>query len=189
MVRIHEGYAAAGYCFPRPRGDGPAGRFQSMSITPFSPPTRGWSSAKPVLNSQKSGFPRPRGDGPPRRIWLPQRRGFSPPTRGWSHAEAGDRARNRVFPAHAGMVPPPPRGQRCRSRFPRPRGDGPAWIILYNRRVEFSPPTRGWSHPPAERARVRLVFPAHAGMVPSPYAACQAHRGFPRPRGDGPSPE
>ena len=131
-------------------------------------------------------FPRPRGDGPSNGYGQWSDTGVSPPTRGWTVLR---RLRVRVdagFPAHAGMDHQDLAANRPGARFPRPRGDGPAWIFASRVCTSVSPPTRGWtSCRPARRTR-RRGFPAHAGMDPGCGARPIARLWFPRPRGDGP---
>ena len=68
------------------------------------------------------------------------------------------------FPAHAGMDPYQPPDERPRSRFPRPRGDGPTTGIRGVHVTPVSPPTRGWTAASADGRHPRGGFPAHAGM-------------------------
>ena len=85
--------------------------------------------------------------------------------------------------------PRPPRRRCPRSLygFPRPRGDGPYTVYSMAEAYTVSPPTRGW--PCFCDPRVYCVhgFPAHAGMALYPGPQRIYTRGFPRPRGDGPS--
>ena len=72
------------------------------------------------------------------------------------------------------------------SRFPRPRGDGPAHELCLSHPEGVSPPTRGWT---LERGGGYLRgagFPAHAGMDPKSTVRSTPISWFPRPRGDGP---
>ena len=50
-----------------------------------------------------------------------------------------------------------------------------------------SPHTRGWTHGEQHLLGVRLGFPAHAGMDPSPTGTTSTRSRFPRTRGDGPA--
>ena len=91
------------------------------------------------------------------------------------------------FPAHAGMDPRSDARCTRRSRFPRPRGDGPSRRRARPVRTRVSPPTRGWT-----RRWIGVVvepngFPAHAGMDRRLGRLSPRSRRFPRPRGDGPS--
>ena len=84
------------------------------------------------------------------------------------------------------MDPPLLRGQPPRSRFPRPRGDGPRYRRSEAEQALVSPPTRGWTliqHPQVSMPR---GFPAHAGMDRRCTPAAPPASRFPRPRGDGP---
>ncbi len=194
--------------FPRPRGDGPEMRPQPKQKRAFSPPTRGWpvtSGPFPCVRGvfpAHAGmarrcqhraprilrFPRPRGDGP-HLLRLGDRVGaFSPPTRGWPAESSICSMLILVFPAHAGMARPMWTPRTSRPRFPRPRGDGPCGRIRVSATPTFSPPTRGWPGQRRSRQDQRRVFPAHAGMARRPRLDKRNTRGFPRPRGDGPSP-
>ena len=155
--------------FPRPRGDGPRRRWPRARLSSVSPPTRGWTAVTgrhPVevcgfpahagmdLRAHRracrsSRFPRPRGDGPRGPTPTATSTQVSPPTRGWT-LEGLRNLRGCVgFPAHAGMDPPRRRRSELRSRFPRPRGDGPYEWLLIADLDKVSPPTRGWT---ADRA-------------------------------------
>ncbi len=131
-------------------------------------------------------FPRPRGDGP----LLPQVGlhfgEVPPPTRGWSPRFFQKPLHLPGSPAHAGMVPQTARSYHARRRFPRPRGDGPAyWSVSYDSGM-VPPPTRGWSCFSLTAPPVTTGSPAHAGMVPRRQSASAVTSRFPRPRGDGP---
>ncbi len=93
-----------------------------------------------------------------------------------------------MFPAHAGMVRLEPPDLTQRRHVPRARGDGPSAACRSCRRGQCSPRTRGWSRPTVTPSPSRRMFPAHAGMVPCPWAAARPDRYVPRARGDGPSP-
>ena len=137
-----------------------------------SPPTRGWTPGDCTHHPRGiRRFPRPRGDGPdsPNRA-TGARHGFP--------AHAGMDLTKGVtldvatagFPAHAGMDRED-RGNPCSGmrRFPRPRGDGPGRAALAARKIEVSPPTRGWTLLPVLELcgfYARHGFPAHAGMDP-----------------------
>ncbi len=75
----------------------------------------------------------------------------------------------------------------ARSRFPHPRGDGPARTRLTTVTPAISPPTWGW--PAAERAvhRAEFDFPTHVGMARPTLSSDRGSLRFPHPRGDGPS--
>ena len=92
-----------------------------------------------------------------------------------------------VFPACAGMF-------RTRSKicvwlcgFPRVRGDVPRGTPLWGWRCRFSPRARGCSHTPASDQHTDSVFPACAGMFPSPHCVWVKTYCFPRVRGDVPA--
>ena len=194
--------------FPRPRGDGPASRSSAARAPTVPPPARGWSAGRrlsppsPFGSPARAGmvrhepgpravpdrFPRPRGDGP----LILEGFGFAnrvpPPARGWSLIHFWCYIRSFGSPARAGMVLVEMHIRLNPRRFPRPRGDGPDYFID----IEFSemvpPPARGWSLVRFCDVGSPVGSPARAGMVPSADAAIVQHRGFPRPRGDGPRP-
>ena len=114
-------------------------------------------------------------------------RAVSPPTRGWTRARCAWRHLRTGFPAHAGMDLSWVSWHRFSTRFPRPRGDGP--FAIFDRRTfaEVSPPTRGWTVIRRKVGKQLDGFPAHAGMDPEEARRSGPRRGFPRPRGDGPS--
>ncbi len=131
-------------------------------------------------------FPRPRGDGPGFRRLFRHCCQVPPPTRGWSRWTNCAAAGLSGSPAHAGMVPLVDGLAGIERRFPRPRGDGPAFAALAAGPISVPPPTRGWSRRHHSGNPEPCGSPAHAGMVP-----CADHRRgdpvrFPRPRGDGP---
>ena len=192
--------------FPRTRGDGPylgPGRYKSESVPPHP---RGWSAARRAASCALAGspapagmvpvlppsmhpdcrFPRTRGDGP----FFNDSRFYPltvpPHPRGWS---PGRRLRDRSrdgSPAPAGMVPRSLARPRGSIRFPRTRGDGPAYGFGTLSIVGVPPHPRGWSRRnDGERAR-RSGSPAPAGMVPGQRVVSRCHRRFPRTRGDGP---
>ena len=194
--------------FPRPRGDGPTSQLRMRVEATVSPPTRGWTRERITESDVDGGFPahagmdparsrhspaprwfpRPRGDGPIYIAAETEAAAVSPPTRGWTSPAPCPETAAGGFPAHAGMDPSTgPACIRC-SWFPRPRGDGPTTAITIAPAPGVSPPTRGWTLLGAESRRRSAGFPAHAGMDPYPGPTGQAHRGFPRPRGDGPPP-
>ena len=145
------------------------------SLCPMvSPPTRGWTRQRSGVRSDNR-FPRPRGDGP---RWLttpargPER--VSPPTRGWTGLLA-------AAPVH-----------RRQHGFPRPRGDGPRQRLAGSCGIVGGFPAHAGMDPSPLRyscaSLPQVGFPAHAGMDPHVVPKVFARdRGFPRPRGDGPS--
>ena len=161
--------------FPRPRGDGP--------IIDLRPELR--------LDPASGGFPAHAGMDP--------RSMFAP----------NGMHRVRGFPAHAGMdrelkltvalvsatVSPPTRGWTCPYhtrngdgarwlRFPRPRGDGPAWKSSC---PETGGPEFGRSRGfPRPRGDGPMTSSGRQWFEVDAAAVADAGR-FPRPRGDGPS--
>ena len=105
------------------------------------------------------------------------------------------------------MDPHPRRSSSKRSRFPRPRGDGPYPVADSGDHPRVSPPTRGWTFLLDRKCRSGRRFPRPRGDGPRtggrldhhvevspPTRGWTRHRHpaprsaprFPRPRGDGP---
>ena len=192
--------------FPRARGDVPCTAMSLSAIYMFSPRTRGCSPATslqkqcatvfpahagmfPCPRKHKSScwrFPRARGDVPPRKSSTTKHSKFSPRTRGCSVTYKHWSERKNVFPAHAGMfLSIMADGVDCVG-FPRARGDVPAGGTSKHPTRVFSPRTRGCSALVRKEKSWLVVFPAHAGMFPSPKAAGTLPACFPRARGDVP---
>ena len=192
---------------PRTRGDGPHTRPHSRSVSSCSPHPRGWSleqqrEQKPddllpapagmVPQTKRSGpvacsAPRTRGDGPQATAIAAMTPSCSPHPRGWSHRHGRRRPRPHLLPAPAGMVPSRLRRPPGRSSAPRTRGDGPSVIGPASDRGLCSPHPRGWSRLGLVHARLPLLLPAPAGMVPSPRSCGRWATAAPRTRGDGPA--
>jgi len=109
-----------------------------------------------------------------------------PPTRGWSRCWIRSPEPPTGSPAHAGMVPSKAPMQRWKTRFPRPRGDGPGSRNFARKSSRVPPPTRGWSPRRHLVAPPGPGSPAHAGMVLDLPINFSGSVRFPRPRGDGP---
>ena len=192
--------------FPRIRGGGPSSPKNSPTPGSFSPHTRGWSrevwlfgecdcvfpayaGVVPVAihpGLDHAGFPRIRGGGPGGIITVWRGTPFSPHTRGWSHVAVDRVAVLTVFPAYAGVVPAGSIWTTSASGFPRIRGGGPITFGLENASAQFSPHTRGWSQHQSEPSSQGSVFPAYAGVVPTPARQRSTQMRFPRIRGGGP---
>ena len=172
--------------FPRIRGDVPFHLVHIEQAFWFSPHTRGCSGYFHMLEPhqnvfpayagmfrlpkrcrrRRARFPRIRGDVPPRAVSMPVPSRFSPHTRGCSGLVTHRSGEPTVFPAYAGMFRtghPPVGGAH---RFPRIRGDVPAWLGEL------------WSGV--------VVFPAYAGMFRAVSPEYRGHYCFPRIRGDVP---
>ena len=192
--------------FPRRRGDGPRTADIGGAAFRFPPQARGWTEGggafldcdlvspagagmDPRLvpsPGRRSSFPRRRGDGPSE----PGRSGhaaeFPPQARGWTVICASLREAISVSPAGAGMDPPSTHPVPRRARFPRRRGDGPAFSLHRNSRLRFPPQARGWTGKGRPLGRRVRVSPAGAGMDRRLEGRTGRRRGFPRRRGDGP---
>ena len=132
-------------------------------------------------------FPRIRGDVPFGSPLLIDRIEFSPHTRGCSLQICKPVDNGSVFPAYAGMFLNSAKECAARRRFPRIRGDVPVSSRPIGGVVVFSPHTRGCSAKHGTLTKAATVFPAYAGMFPSPPLELFAPRSFPRIRGDVPS--
>ena len=92
-----------------------------------------------------------------------------------------------VFPAYAGVSPPTSTERQRQPSLPRLRGGEPtAWFGLLISRMS-SPPTRGRALSPTKGRSGHVVFPAYAGVSPSPLEKAIGHAGLPRLRGGEPS--
>ncbi len=160
-------------CFPRPRGDRPAGIRLAGNMVMLPPPTRGSTPSQhlPVVLTQASpahagidlvarsdrpgagGFPRPRGDRPATDDDAVRAAGLPPPTRGSTHQIALAQPGNLASPAHAGIDRSAVMVYPMSRRFPRPRGDRPAGDSAHVVVLELPPPTRGSTRKKPARAK------------------------------------
>ena len=92
-----------------------------------------------------------------------------------------------VFPACAGMFHGFVHGHLPVRGFPRVRGDVPVTMFIIIPREEFSPRARGCSWGWENIIKPAWVFPACAGMFPSPPLQPRPNERFPRVRGDVPA--
>ena len=133
--------------FPRIRGDVPSSILHMLNDIKFSPHTRGCSGRhgcfsgygcvfpayagmfRRVVRSffQDARFPRIRGDVPLSFSVVSTSKKFSPHTRGCSAVGEGAADCGVVFPAYAGMFRLRSHPKDARGRFPRIRGDVPAF--------------------------------------------------------------
>ena len=170
--------------FPRPRGDGPGTEHRNFAHREVPPPTRGWpllagcrlrgpegspahagmAPARDRRDCGADGFPRPRGDGPAALTGAMPRLQVPPPTRGWPPQTDSRDARSPGSPAHAGMAPRHGHGDQAATRFPRPRGDGPACRPMHRPCTMVPPPTRGWPPRLATGAGPVLCSTRHHGI-------------------------
>ena len=193
-------------CFPRMRGDGPATRLYSWSVSPFPPHARGWTivperaclerPVSPACAGMDPGaaypcargtcFPRMRGDGPVQVADLFDSAMFPPHARGWTPESVCGSGCGPVSPACAGMDRRSGRARLNSIRFPRMRGDGP-WVAgFFCRRGSFPPHARGWTSFKGHGRRGPRVSPACAGMDRLSKSVANLLDSFPRMRGDGP---
>ena len=135
---------------------------------------------------QGSGLPRARGGVPKAALLAHIKAKSSPRTRGCSHVTSLEMSLLAVFPAHAGVFPP---GRVLRNRsvsLPRARGGVPVGWLNEDGITESSPRTRGCSRKMGRKIGAILVFPAHAGVFPSPLVTASASLRLPRARGGVP---
>ena len=135
-------------------------------------------------------LPRTRGDRPSGARGWDWAGWSSPHTRGSTrkeHHQHHRRRGHRVFPAHAGIDPRPGCRRRGRSGLPRTRGDRPDALVLDVAQDPSSPHTRGSTRHRELLAHGEAVFPAHAGIDPSPCRWYRRVACLPRTRGDRPA--
>ena len=193
---------------PRIRGDGPTLPAASPYPPVFSPYSRGWSRPHPhqqpaiIILPVFAGMvpdrrasrrwehhsPRIRGDGPINSPGGDVFDGFSPYSRGWSRIASLFDAIKSILPVFAGMVPIALDSPALRSYSPRIRGDGPTANNSATGLTEFSPYSRGWSHPAPPAPQPCAILPVFAGMVPARNFTPLSTGYSPRIRGDGPPP-
>ena len=131
--------------------------------------------------------PRTCGDGPERRKNVKQHLPCSPHLRGWSPMVSPTPTSAHLFPAPAGMVPGKGQQYFVNKSVPRTCGDGPRRPVQRQLHLFCSPHLRGWSLSRPRIAPKRILFPAPAGMVPTPVISSIATYTVPRTCGDGPS--
>ena len=193
-------------CFPRTRGDGPMQDSSALAGYRFPPHARGWTRCyqrgerwvpvsparagmDPSGRSDRTGttgFPRTRGDGPNPITAALASLAFPPHARGWTLHRVPAPGNAGVSPARAGMDPGSVSWRAIPLRFPRTRGDGPAWVDMYWGAESFPPHARGWTLSPSRTVSVTPVSPARAGMDPAMIVSLLFIMGFPRTCGDGP---
>ena len=140
-----------------------------------------------LIPANTPSFPRVRGDVPRSRSTTQWRYAFSPRARGCSPAWRCWNKPTEVFPACAGMFRRRILTRPSQTCFPRVRGDVPAYPPPPTRKSRFSPRARGCSPQPASHHRRAEVFPACAGMFPTPRCWVYHSMSFPRVRGDVPT--
>ena len=208
MFRVRRRTRHLGGGFPRIRGDVPLRCCPDPTDEAFSPHTRGCSA--PVASADclvrvfpayagmfrqrwpyhvsSASFPRIRGDVPAQVATRSSRPPFSPHTRGCSVFLPEWDESPEVFPAYAGMFRRKYATSRENDGFPRIRGDVPVQIMGNTGETPFSPHTRGCSGIQGAYCLIVMVFPAYAGMFPLRWRGWMPASGFPRIRGDVPTP-
>ena len=152
--------------FPRVRGDVPKLVPCEKLIFQFSPRARGCSALPSLPPSGMDVFPACAGMFRSRPTTKRPVRLFSPRARGCSLLPFSFVRLRIVFPACAGMFRFPPRPRKLHASFPRVRGDVPSPNATGCKPKPFSPRARGCSLLPFSFVRLRIVFPACAGMFP-----------------------
>ena len=188
---------------PRPRGDGPARTAWHASPSKAPPPARGWplrpskgartgggSPARAGMAPARLrpwrgrfGLPRPRGDGPLSEVADALAEQAPPPARGWPLLHRLVITCIGGSPARAGMAPDCPMPPREAQRLPRPRGDGPVFVINAQQQSQAPPPARGWPLGKRSVENALRGSPARAGMAPHRSRWAAVRRRLPRPRG------
>ena len=171
-----------------------------------SPHPRGWTHHPHLRLDHRPGFPAPAGmdphdaDSADARTRIPRTRGDgptqnggeyravvdSPHPRGWTPAAGSPVARRSGFPAPAGMDRFIASPYQIRTWIPRTRGDGPCPARFRRWRGADSPHPRGWTRHDLAARRLRVGFPAPAGMDRRGPPGVGAGARIPRTRGDGP---
>ena len=194
--------------FPRTRGDVPVPRRADRPLAPLPPHARGCtgapgrgrgrysasparagmypSSASPTPKSFR--FPRTRGDVPPTLTASPHTFPLPPHARGCTPDDAWVDGGKRASPARAGMYRRRGSPRGLRTSFPRTRGDVPARWRITRRPGKLPPHARGCTLPGFGLETRPVASPARAGMYPASAGPGTGSRGFPRTRGDVPSP-
>ena len=197
-----------GPSFPRTRGDVPIITLLPMRTCQLPPHARGCTRrigrgrrsqvASPARAGMyrrcessaeaRSSFPRTRGDVPGWRKPFGKCERLPPHARGCTLSSVTGHAPDNASPARAGMYRSIRHDRRIRPRFPRTRGDVP-WCSSLSRRSRWLPPhARGCTLRRACGRARHLASPARAGMYPTPQTGVPGRSGFPRTRGDVPSP-
>ena len=153
-------------CFPRVRGDVPPPAWRPPALVLFSPRARGCSVLSQARIAMQRVFPACAGMFRSRPTTKRPVRLFSPRARGCSLLPFSFVRLRIVFPACAGMFRFPPRPRKLHASFPRVRGDVPSPNATGCKPKPFSPRARGCSLLPFSFVRLRIVFPACAGMFP-----------------------
>ena len=110
----------------------------------------------------------------------------TPHARGSTRESFSSTERGDVYPACAGIHP------RCSTlcalttRLPRMRGDPPQWGYKKNDSVRSTPHARGSTSTTSDLLNSNVVYPACAGIHPTPKTTGFSPPGLPRMRGDPP---
>ena len=92
----------------------------------------------------------------------------SPRTRGYFREVCFHFGSYRLFPAHAGVFPVLSWDHNPADSLPRARGGISSAADAAGHATDSSPRTRGYFLPRRRQASSRQLFPAHAGVFPSP---------------------
>ena len=191
---------------PRTRGGVPPLRGWRVLYPGSSPHTRGCSrpgqhrpgavrvfpahaGVFPTTSSARCSarrLPRTRGGVPNPTAQVRQVGKSSPHTRGCSQRRTLDQAGSQVFPAHAGVFLDGVQAMKGAARLPRARGGVPFVGPVARAFNVSSLHTRGCSPDGPEPLVQGEVFPAHAGVFPTPCDRATAASRLPRTRGGVP---
>ena len=112
---------------------------------------------------------------------------ISPPAWGWPAPCRCSLLITTDFPTRVGMARQIPLAPAVMSGFPHPRGDGPLPLLTLLLGRLISPPAWGWPAGRWKDIANRKDFPTRVGMARIGVTLVTPRRGFPHPRGDGPT--
>ncbi len=172
-------------CSPRERGWSREAACARRACAVF-PARAGMVRSEALGRAGAEGVPRASGDGPAEHAREILQVMCSPRERGWSVLVVVGVPEVVVFPARAGMVRPARQSRRRSRVFPARAGMVRRAAIAGRLPSQCSPRERGWSDVPPFATFTVWVFPARAGMVPTPALTPTPKAGVPRASGDGP---
>jgi len=132
------------------------------------------------------GLPRMRGDRPAANQRKANRSRFTPHARGSTFDGLGLGEEENVYPACAGIDRTGDLSRTDLTGLPRMRGDRPEGIIIKDNSGLFTPHARGSTHFDRPALIPRSVYPACAGIDPTPFQNLFYLPRLPRMRGDRP---
>ena len=129
---------------------------------------------------------RTRGGDPRRAAYVHPLFLYFPHTRGWSCRLKAVASPLEVFPAHAGVIPSLMTALWTHLSISRTRGGDPGTWARIDATVTYFPHTRGWSYYMLMWKEQIMVFPAHAGVIPTLTVLSTLTQGISRTRGGDP---